>query len=154
MQFIQVAYCTTVPLLLMGALVAEERARKIFTNILSVSNLLLIGYSIFLMRQLFALYQFSRQFQLKQPEQVFRPDITTVRLILVIFLPWFFLYRPLRQSRWYSLLLLLLLYWNDPVYSWNQYDLFTKIPVYLSAWCSGYALLWLQNQLPYQSRNT
>lgn len=154
MQFIQVAYCITVPLLLMGWLVAGGRARKIFTNLLAVSNLLLIGYSIFLVRQLFALYRFSRQFRLQQPEQVFRLDITTIRLLLVIFLPWFFLYRPLRQSRWYSLLLLLLLYWNHPVYSWNDYDLFTKIPVYLSAGCSGYALLWLQNQLPYQSRNT
>lgn len=154
MQFIQVAYCITIPLLLLGLLLASGSVRKIFTNLLAVSNLLLIGYSIFLVRQLVALYQFSRQFQLKQPEQVFQPDITTIRLLLVIFFPWCFLYRPLRQSRWYSLLLLLLLYWNDPVYSWNGYGLFTKIPVYLSAWCSAYALLWLQNQLPYQSRNT
>ncbi|MBI2282084.1 MAG: hypothetical protein HYU71_00080 [Bacteroidetes bacterium] len=154
MQFIQVAYCTTVPLLLMGWSVAGERTRKVFMNILAVSNLLLIGYSIFLVRQLVALYQLSRQFQLNQPEQLFRPDTTTIRLLLVIFFPFFFLYRPLRQNRWYSMLVLLLLYWNDPVSSWNDYDLFTKIPVYLSACCSGYALLWLQNQLPYQYRNT
>lgn len=153
MQFIQVAYCTTVPLLLIGWLAAGERARKILTNILAVSNLLLIGYSIFRVRQLVALYQLSRQFQLHQPEQALPLDIATIRLLLVIVLPWLFLYRPLRQSRSYSLLLLLLLYWNDPVYSWNDYGLFTKIPVYLSTWCSGYALLWLQNQLPYQSRN-
>ncbi|MCA6449397.1 MAG: hypothetical protein IM584_08620 [Chitinophagaceae bacterium] len=154
MQFIQVAYCITVPLLLLGLLVAGGGIRKLFTNLLAVSNLLLIGYSIFLVRKLVALYQFSRQFQLKQPEQIFQLDLMSIRLLLVIFLPWFFLYRPLRQNRWYSLLLLLLLYWNDPVYSWNDYDLFTKIPVYLSACCSGYALLWLQNELPYQSRNT
>jgi len=153
MQFIQVAYCTTVPLLLLWLLAGSQKIKKILWNILAVSNLLLIGYSIFLVRQLAALYQLSRQFQLQKNETGFTPDIATTSLLLVIILPFLFLYRPLRKNRLLTVLLLVLLYRNNPVYSWNDYDLFTKIPVYLSVFCSGYALLWLQNQLPYQSRN-
>lgn len=151
MQFIQVAYCTTVPLLLIALLVIRKPDRKILLHILAVSNLLLIGYSLFLIRQLLGLYRLSQQFQVSNATKSITMDLPAVRLLLVIMLPLFFLYKPARQSKLLTLVLLVLLYWNNPVYSWNDYDLFTKIPVYLSLFSSGYALLWLLKQLPHQS---
>lgn len=152
MQFIQVAYCTTVPLLLIALWMIPKPYRKVLLNIVAVSNFLLIGYSLFLIRQLVGLYQLSQQFQVDARADKFTIDLPAVRLLLVIILPLLFLYKPLRHSWLLTGILLVLLYWNNPVYSWNDYDLFTKIPVYLSLFSSGYALLWLLKQLPHQSR--
>jgi hypothetical protein len=151
MQFIQVAYCTTVPLLLVWVWLAGKSSGKIILNGLAVFNFLLIGYSLFLMRQLLGLYQLAQQFQVNDGVRTATLDIPTARVLLIAVLPLFFVYKPLRKSRLLSLLLLILLYWNNPVHSWNNYDLFTKIPVYLSLFSSGYALLWLLKQLPHQS---
>lgn len=152
MQFIQVAYCTTVPLLLIMQWVTPKPYSNLLRNILAVSNFLLIGYSLFLIRQLVGLYQLSQQFQVNDTAGRFTMDLPAVRLMLVIILPVLFLYKPLRHSRPLTWVILILLYWNNPLYSWNDYDLFTKIPVYLSLFSSGYALLWLLKQLPHQSR--
>lgn len=152
MQFIQVAYCTTVPLLLMALWIIHKPYRKVLLNIVAVSNCLLIGYSLFLIRQLVGLYQLSQQFQVNATADRFTIDLPAIRLLLVMILPFLFLYKPLRQSWLLTCVILVLLYWNNPVYSWNDYDLFTKIPVYLSLFSSGYALLWLLKQLPHQSR--
>lgn len=152
MQFIQVAYCTTVPLLLITQWVTPKPYSNLLRNILAVSNFLLIGYSLFLIRQLVGLYQLSQQFQVNDTAGRFTMDLPAVRLMFVIILPVLFLYKPLRHSRPLTWVILILLYWNNPLYSWNDYDLFTKIPVYLSLFSSGYALLWLLKQLPHQSR--
>lgn len=152
MQFIQVAYCTTVPLLLIALWMIPTPYRKVLLNIVAVSNFLLIGYSLFLIRQLVGLYQLSQQFQINATADRFTIDLPVIRLWLVMILPFLFLYRPLRHNWLLTGILLVLLYWNNPVYSWNDYDLFTKIPVYLSLFSSGYALLWLLKQLPHQSR--
>lgn len=152
MQFIQVAYCTTVPLLLIALWIIRKPSRKILLNILAVSNFLLIGYSLFLIRQLVGLYQLSQQFQVNDGARIATLDIPTVRLLLIVMLPLLFFSKLLRKSRLLTLVLVVLLYWNNPVHSWNDYDLFTKIPVYLSLFSSAYALLWLLKQLPHQSR--
>jgi hypothetical protein len=152
MQFIQVAYCTTIPLLLIALWVSRKPLQKVLLQILAVSNFLLIGYSFFLLRQLVGLYRLSQQFQVSDVVRTTTLALPAVRLCLVIILPVLFLYQPLRHNRLLTLVILVLLYWNNPVYSWNDYDLFTKIPVYLSLFSSAYALLWLLKQLPHQSR--
>lgn len=152
MQFIQVAYCTTVPLLLIALFLVRERYRWVVLNVLAVSNFILIGYSLFLLRQLVGLYQLSRQFRLSADVETAAMDLPSVTVLLVVLLPLFFFSASLRRSRLLSVLLLVLLYWNNPVHSWNGYDLFTKIAVYFSLFCTGYGLLWLLMQLPHQSR--
>jgi hypothetical protein len=132
--------------------VTRKAYRNVFLHLLAVSNFLLIGYSLFLIRQLIGLYQLSQQFQVSDTARRFTMDLPAIRLLLVIILPLLFLYKPLRHSWLLTGVILVLLYWNNPVYSWNDYDLFTKIPVYLSLFSSGYALLWLLKQLPHQSR--
>jgi hypothetical protein len=150
MSFIQIAYCITVPLFLLLSLFPS--CRHFFMNALVVSNLLLVGYSMFLIRQLYALYQLARQLgfdTVKMEESVYLVD--AIRLLLIIFLPFFSLIGRLQKNRLFSILLVFLLYWNNPVFTWNTFDLFSKIPAYFCLLCSGYALLWLLNKLPYQS---
>ena len=117
MQFIQVAYCTTVPLLLIALWMIPKPYRKVLLNIVAVSNFLLIGYSLFLIRQLVGLYQLSQQFQINATADRFTIDLPVIRLWLVMILPFLFLYRPLRHNWLLTGILLVLLYWNNPVYS-------------------------------------
>ncbi|MES2004195.1 MAG: hypothetical protein V4450_06705 [Bacteroidota bacterium] len=154
MEFNQIAYCCSVPALLFLFFFLEKESRGLVVNLLAVSNLLLIGYSVFLIRQFMAFYHLAKQLGVTQTQIQTTPvDTATIRLLLVIILPFFSLIGPLRKNRLFSLLLLVLVYWNNPLHSWNTYDLFVKIPAYLSAFCAAYALLWLFKKLAYQPRN-
>jgi hypothetical protein len=150
MSFIQIAYCITVPFFLLFSLFPGYR--HFFMNVLVVSNLLLVGYSMFVIRQLYALYQLAKQLGL-DTVKVDMSDyvVDTIRLLLIIVLPFFSLTGRFQKSRFFSILLVFLLYWNNPVFTWNTFDLFSKIPAYFCLLCSGYALLWLLKKLPYQS---
>jgi hypothetical protein len=150
MEFIKIAYCVTVPLLLCYCWLYRGN-NKWAINLLAVTNLLLIGNSIFLLRQLWGFYQLSKVIP-STTVMDFQPDIVAlVHLLLVMVLPFFFLNRKLRKNHWFSLSVLVVLYAFYPFYTWNGYDLSTKIPVYFCLLCITYALLWLCNQLPYQS---
>jgi hypothetical protein len=150
MSFIQIAYCISVPLFLLFSLFPA--CRHFFMNALVVSNLLLVGYSILLVRQLYGLYQFSKQLGFDTSSMRGSVDIIEVtRLILVIVLPFFSLVAWFKTNRIFSIVLLLVLYWSNPMHTWNTFDLFSKIPAYFCLLCSGYALLWLLKKLPYQS---
>lgn len=152
MEFTQIAYCCTVPFLLLFSWIGKKKNTFLLINSIAVSNLLVMGYAVFLIRQMIGLYQLGKQLQISPQGPPPPIDIAAMRLLLVMILPFLSLLKPVRNNRLFSLLLLGLLYWNNPVTYWNTYDLFTKIPVYLSAFCAGYALLWLMKQLPYQSR--
>jgi hypothetical protein len=150
MSFIQIAYCTTVPLFLLISLFS--RCRHFVKNLVVVSNLLLVGYSILLIRQLYGLYQFTKQLGFDTRSMRGSIDVLeVVRLLLVIILPFFSLVAWFKTNRFFSMVLLFLLYWGNPVNTWNTFDLFSKIPAYFCLLCSGYALLWLLKKLPYQS---
>lgn len=155
MEFIQVAYCISVPLLLLLAWFCNKPYRYFFANTLAVSNLLLIGHSIFLIRQLIGFYQLVKQYgDLSKIDPDQPVDAYSIRMLLIILLPFFSLLAPVRKNIAFTLLMLVLLFLNNPIHTWNCFDLFEKIAVYLCLLCSGYALLWLLKQLPYQSRNT
>ena len=150
MSFIQIAYCTTVPFLLLFTL--YNRYRWFFMNVLAVSNVLLVGYSILLIRQLTGLYLLGKQLGFDKANMGGSVNvIEIIRLVLVIILPFFSLIRWFQRSLVFSILLLLLLYSMNPLHTWNTFDLFNKIPAYFCLLCSGYALLWLLKKLPYQS---
>lgn len=151
LEFIKVAYCVTVPVLLLLTLTGSERYKKYCINLLVVSNILLIGYSLYLIRQLLGLYQLGRQFGYSKG---YMPEINSylmIRLVLVIFLPFFLLHKQLGKNKLLSLFVVVLLYNVFPVFSWNTFDLPFKITGYFCLLCSTYALVWLLNKLPYQS---
>jgi len=150
MEFIKIAYCVTTPFLLCYALLYNGE-KKLAINLLAVTNLLLIGNTIFLLRQLWGFYQLSKSFR-STSVTAFQPDVVAmVHLLLVVVLPVFFLNGKLRKNPWFSLLVLGMLYTFYPFNTWNTFDLGTKILVYFCLLCIAYALLWLCNQLPYQS---
>jgi hypothetical protein len=149
MEFIKIAYCVTVPLLLFCAWLRSWRKWAI--NTLAVTNLLLIGNSVFLVKQLWGFYRLAQYFP-APPGTDLNPDIVaSIHLLSVILLPFFSLIARLRRNQWFSLLVFLVLYKFYPLSTWNFFDLATKIPQYFCLLCASYALLWLFNRLPYQS---
>ncbi|MEN9685246.1 MAG: hypothetical protein RLZZ28_1032 [Bacteroidota bacterium] len=151
MEFIQIAFCSTVPLLLLVSLFRSKQ-QYFFFNLLAASNLVMIGYSIFELRQLVALYQFAREMGIDTRLKFNDFNVASFRLAVVILLPFLSLFRRFRNSLRFSVLLLVLLYWNYPVQYWNNLGLLLKIASYCCMLCSSYALLWLMHQLPHQSR--
>ena len=149
MEFIQIAYCVTVPFFLL--LSWSIRKNPFYRNLLAVSNILLIGYTVFVIRQLIGLYQLSKQFQIAHKPANELLDLRSFRLLLIIVLPFLSFIPKINKSYFFCITLTVLLYWNNPVFTWNTFDLFSKIPMYGSLLCSAYALLWLYKKLPYQS---
>lgn len=151
MEFIKIAYCVTVPLLLSYAWFSRGSNKDRAINLLAVTNLLLIGNTVFMTRQFWGFYQLSLYLPAPPPVS-FQPNIvSTVQLLLVFLLPLFSLIRNFRKSSWFSLLVWAAVYSFFPYSTWNFYDLETKIMMYLCMVCVVYALLWLCNRLPYQS---
>lgn len=151
MEFIKTAYCVTIPLLVLLTWVGRLAWKQYSSNLLAVSNVLLIGHSFFLARQIIAAWQLMQSFSINHSHLLPEEHGLMIRVVLIILLPLLSLHRYFRKSRLFSVLLVALLYSVFPFSSWNNYDLLFKIPGYLCLLCAGYALLWLLNKLPYQS---
>lgn len=152
MEFIHVAYSVTVPIYLLLLWLGKERLRRYSRNAIAVANLLLIGHAIFLTRQMIGFYYLAKEFG-QLPPAVDRPlDPASIRLLLLMVLPFFALIGWVRRNVFFCLIMLFLLYHNQPLHTWNTFDLSLKIPFYLSLFCFVYALLWLLKKLPFQSR--
>ena len=156
MEFIQIAYCCITPFLLIVAyLHYNEKIKQLGANLLATANVLLPFYSVFIFRQMLGLYHLAKQaadlFQTTQPTAPEGLQWFLARQVAVILLPLLFLWKKLQASIILTVILLLLLFWDHPVTIWNTYDLGFKIASYFFLFCSGYALLWLLNLLPYQS---
>jgi hypothetical protein len=148
MEFIKIAYCVTVPVLLLLSMIGWK---KNSINLLALTNLLLIGHSVFLIKQLIGMYQLMRSFSIEYYDFLSEQQGFIMRVTAVILLPLFSLHSSFRKNRLFSFCLVVLIYIVFPLSSWNTYDLAFKILPYLCLLCSGYALLWLLNKLPYQS---
>lgn len=148
MEFIKIAYCITVPFLLVLSVIGWKQNS---INLLAVTNILLIGHSVFLTRQLIGMYQLMKSFSIEYYDFLSGQQGLIIRMMAVILLPLFSLHSFFRKNRVFSLGLVILLYIIFPLSTWNTYDLAFKILPYLCLLCSAYALLWLLNKLPYQS---
>lgn len=150
MSFIQIAYSITVPFILLLSFFGSKAIKLFSINLISISNRLLIGYSIFLIRQLVGLYQLSKQLSINEISIVKHLESSDFGLLLMIVLPFFSLFTFFQKSKYFSLLLLFLLYWNVPFFVWNKFTIFFNLLTYFSLFISAYSLLWLFNKLPYQ----
>ena len=155
--FIQIAYCCTIPLLLILSLPIVSPSAVLLSNrLIATSNLLLVLFSLFLIKQIKELYQLAKQTYLlpnNTGNNFFSyTDGFFIRQILIILLPCFFIFKRWRNNKLLTLAIVLLLYWNNPVAVWNYYNLIIKIPEYLSLFSVVYALLWLSNQFKYQPK--
>ncbi len=151
MSFIQIGYSITVPFILWLSFFGNKGMRLFSINLISISNILLIGYSIFLIRQLVGLYQLSRQLNIHEISIAKHLESSSFGLFLLILLPFFSLITFLQKSKCFSLLLLFLLYWNVPFFVWNKFGILFHLLTYFCLFISAYSLLWLFNKLPNQS---
>ena len=149
--FIKTAYCVTIPVMVLLARLSDAGRKKIIINIIAVSNLLLIAHSVFLLKQMAGAYQLAKTYSINY-RQFLGGTSLAICIGLIIFLPVLSLSPAFRRNQLFSIFLVGLLYSVYPYSSWNNYDLVFKIAAYLCLMCSGYALLWLVNKLPYQSR--
>lgn len=154
MDFIQIGYMVTVPLLLLWSRWDKGIQSIIGMRLLAVSNLLLISHAVFLFRQItgsmLLAESMAKQMGIDATQTFQQPDGYTIRLISTMCLPLLFLFKKLRYNGWITLVMLVLLYWNYPPVLWNGYDLLWKILTYACLLCSGFAALWLLRQLPAQ----
>jgi hypothetical protein len=151
LEFIKIVYILTVPLWLLLAVAGSAGWKKKGTNLLAVTNLLLIGNSVFVCRQLIGIYYLARSLDIAY-KPIGDPDPWfAIQFMCMVLLPLLSLHSYFRRNSWYSLLVLLLLYQFYPVGTWVGYDLAYKIMGYLCLMCAAYALLWLLKKLPYQS---
>ncbi len=159
MDFIDTAYAFFAPVVLLCCLFFKNNNKIIAINLLAVTNILLILYSVFVARQLYALYVFGERFSTANPAYNMSVGWFEMRLILLLFLPMFFLSKKLSANIFLTLTMLLLLWWSPtqqiivdqkfsvhPFYSWI--DWLFKILNYICLLISGYALLWLLKKLP------
>lgn len=156
MVFINVAYATTVPLLLLVTWLGNAWWKKYAIAVLSVTNLLLILHSLFIARQLLGMFWLAKavtaQLNLQSYPLPYHTDWFTIRLALMLLLPFLFLYRKYRNNVWISAGMLLL--YGGMLDGWgNHGNLVLKILNYLSLLCGAYALLWLRKLLPFQKDN-
>jgi len=154
MDFIKIAYCITIPVFLLFIWISRRPFKNYAINLLAVSNILLIGNSVYLSRQLISVYQLAKQFSIDYGHFFKLTDGFVIRLLLVIFLPILCLNSRFRKNQLFTIVLVVLVYWTSPASSWNTYGLLFKIPGYLCLLCAAYALGWLLNKLPFQSAST
>lgn len=151
MNFIQIAYSVSVPFILLMCFFGSKENRKFYINLLTISNILLIGYSIFLIRQLIGLYQLSKYLNIDTSTISRQIGANSIGVMLLMFLPFFSLISFLQKSRYFSLLLLFLLFWINPFFTWSSAEIFFNVLTYFCLFITGYSFLWLLNKLPNQS---
>ncbi len=151
MEFIKIAFMITTPLFILWIWFGNQSYKKIAFNLLAVSNFLLIGNSVFLAWQLYGAFKIAKMLSIDIWQSMGMIDGFMVRVGFLIILPLLTYYRNIRKSPFFSLVMLLLLYWTFPVNSWNGFDLLFKIPGYLCLFCAVFALTWLLKKLPYQT---
>ena len=157
MDLLPIAYPCIVPLLvILLFLPLKLHYKEYCINLLAAINGVMVLYAVFLVRQLLGLLQMLKQFPGSMPHE--RHEIPVqlygffVRELLIILLCVMVVFKRLRINLVLIICLMVLICWNHPFTFWNTYNLQFKIPAYGCLLCAAYALLWLTNQLPFQSR--
>lgn len=161
MDFIDTAYSFFTPFLLIGCLLLKNNYKKYAVNVMAVVNISLIFYSVFIARQLYSLYFFTKDFNLANRSFQVNMGWFELRLGLLMLLPFIFLFKKLSAGFFLTAIILVLLWWNkvqelfinrtfsvNPFYT--QVDWLFKILNYICLLVAGYALLWLLKRLPHQ----
>lgn len=147
LSFIQIAYSCILPFLI-GLRFTDPKRIHLYQQLIVVSNILLMGYSIFVIRQLIGLYQLSSLFPGVHGNGMDRIDISMIRMSVVIVLPFFTVIKKVRENLVFSISMYVLLYGYSPLQNWNLDQLWFKIPAYISLFSTAYALLWLFHKMP------
>lgn len=169
-EFIGAAYSCTILIFILLYYCTKSSTKQYFKNLIAVSNTLLIFYSFYLMYKFYQLLQFVYSLNIKpSPELKKQPiEITWfhIKYVLLIFIPFLFLFKKIKSNQLLAIVMLLLLQWDivEDVYAnymlnshtsgihfYFPYLVFFKILNYISLFIFVYALLWLTKKLPFQT---
>jgi hypothetical protein len=142
-------YLFLFPLLLVATLILPFSYRKIALNLRTAVQVSLIVYSFFLIRQLIGLYQLTKLLKISHREMDFFGG-SMVEMLLIIILPFLFLYKKIRKGYLCGLII-----WMILLHAQQQQELLflggaillvNDILFYISLLTAIYALLWLLNK--------
>jgi hypothetical protein len=168
--FINVAYACSIPFLLLTYFVGNKKYQPTIYQLIAVSNHLLIIYSWYLLYKFYQLIQWTLSLNIPLTDNIKNQPIEIswfqIKFILLIVLPYLFLFKKLAANKWLTIILLILLQWDVVVdlfqnliinhhtagiLFYTPYLLFFKILNYIALFIAVYALLWLLKRLPHQS---
>ena len=155
MAFIDTPYKYLVLLLLIINWCIKGNRKFYLINIITAANILLILNSVFQIRQWLGMYYLAKQLNISAEHDYnfLKFNYQLCLQLLIIMLPLLFLFKKLSANLWLTILMLILLWWNDIVASvgyYNTDNFIFKILNYSCLLTATYALLWLQKRLPSQ----
>jgi hypothetical protein len=144
--FISTAYLFIFPILIVILFLVPLKSRTIVLHLRSSIQLSLIVYSLYLGRQVIGLYQLLKM--LKMPDaNIDYVGSGLIEMILILVLPFLFLYHRILNSWKLGLVIWILLLHALQRLDWminiNGWPLVNSILFYISLVSTIYALLWL-----------
>ena len=167
-DFVDTGFSFTILFIIVGILFSKLPAKLYVKNCLAVSNHLLILYSWYLIHKFYQLIQFILSLNIptdKVPNKPIEISWFQIKFLLLILLPYLFLFKKLARTFWLSMVMLVLLQWDFFVLLYNTlvqgeessgvlfympYLIEFKILNYICLFVAVYALLWLLKRLPSQ----
>ena len=160
MEFIDSAYLFLQPLLLFILISVSNKWKIAVFRLMAVSNGLLIFHSFFVTRQLYGIYRLVHAFRPQEVSYHCHFGWFDLRMILIVLLPFLFVFKRFQKSILLTVLMIVLLCWDKIETVLNvdisSFDIVTMIKIlnYSCLYIAAYALLWLLQRLPYQQENT
>jgi hypothetical protein len=141
-------YLFLFPLLLISAQIFPFSYRKKIIDVRATIQCSLMVYSFFLMRQLFGLYQLTRLLKMNHSERDYF-GTSVVEMLLIVVLPFLFLFEKIRTGYFLGLILWLILLHaqmqKELLFLGGGILLVNAFLFYISLLTSIYALIWLLN---------
>jgi hypothetical protein len=142
-------YLFLFPVLLIASQAMPFALRVIAIELRATIQVSLIVYSFFLIRQLIGLYQITRLLKMNHSERDFF-GTSMVEMLLIIVLPFLFLYKKIRNGYVLGLLLWLILLHaqmqKELLFLGGGILMVNAILFYISLLTAIYALIWFINQ--------
>lgn len=141
-------YLFLFPILLVAALIFPINFRETMINLRAAIQFSLIVYACFLIRQLIGLYQLTKLLKMNHSERDYF-GTSMVEMLLMVVLPFLFLYKKVRNSFWVGVLLWLIFFHaqmqKELLFLGAGILMVNAILFYVSLITAIYALLWLLN---------
>lgn len=153
MSFVSIAYfvtcCGLMPWLF-------RRSNLNALRLLQAVNVWLPLYSFFLLQQWMGFYRLAQllpEVKGQSSQQWYEwIDANLLAQILLITLPFLFVWKRWRAHRGLSLFLLIVLYWYHPYKYWDLYNWHLHAAEWVSLLCLSFSVLWLTRSFADQSK--
>lgn len=156
-------YTWFAPVLVLISFIITKNNKAILLNVLGVVNVLLIAHSIYLIRQYIAFYELAQKMNVKIDANTnVEIEWEQIKDLLILFLPFLFLIKPLMSNRILTVVMIFLLKYSlimhikSNIFSNNKIYLDTYIPYqltlhfvnYISWFALVFSIFWFIKYLP------